>query len=315
MTAIEVGANIGELMHKAQVEAGHELVVRKPPEEPKRSLSTTLRVVGIELLPERDGTITLDAELEHVGRVLIAHSNSNSETDFPAFLSGITQRMLRFNKFGIDRRTGKLSRGSMVVEPRGVYTCPACGSSKAYTVSEAAVARRKDDAYQPRCVNPACTARAVTRWELTPFPALGADEELPKRMYAALQSACAGEYNTQYLIPRVWGVYPEGKAPTEWVPAAGDIKALAIMARIKTRRWEIRPFTHAIAAQSMQIHGLLAETTTDAAGLPGVAVGMLEQSVIDGQSTREYGHLIRFVPPTKQNNIKRRVMRAALTPV
>jgi DNA-directed RNA polymerase subunit RPC12/RpoP len=300
MNTVEVGANLGEQLAVAEQEAGHHVEVSTAPPAPEIKRDVTLRLVGVELVPAEAGRVTLDAQEQHVGRILTGpEAGMAGLLDYAEFLGMIQVREFKLNRFRVDQSTGRISRGSMVSDPSGVYVCPACKAEFKLTPAEVKKARQRQRTDKPVCRR--CDAQAQLQWRHTPPPPLGAGEPISKRLFETFQAGAQGELTeTPYLIPRIWSVYPTSSAPSEWAPEQDDVMAGEIMKREAEIGMTIRPFTHAFSARSQTLQSLILESTTEAPGQPGMAVGWLSQAALNGRLSDEYGYTVRLLSARKR---------------
>lgn len=128
----------------------------------------------------------------------------------------------------------------------------------------------------PKCEK--CGALKV--WTSDPEQLPSDQDPVIKSMFDRLQD------DREMDLPRVWAVYPKGKAPADWV--ARDELASEISQRMSRNGRCIIPAEWAAKAQSRAIRGLVMECTMGEEGSPGTSIGWLSHALIEGRDRVEY---------------------------
>lgn len=296
MMSVQIGANIGEALNIAQHEAGKQVEVTQSTE------NKSLYLVGIEMLPKESGRMTMDAQTRHVGRVIIGPSSDQADIDFDTFIQRTKTYKLQCNSFNINMTSGHITRGSVVANRSLVYACPACNEQFKLSFSELNRSKRQRQR-PPNCDK--CEIKPPLVWRYVDMPSIVQESKLAERMFNAFTTVDTKATSLdKYIIPRIWAIYSEHEAPSEWAPEVGDYKAAEIMRREREQGLTIRPFQHAMHSKSIAVKGLLLEATINrATGTPGVAIGWLDSNIIAGTGD-EAGYTVRLKP--KETTRKRK---------
>lgn len=276
------------------------------------------KIVAIEFpLGERsDGKVTVQANKRYRGRVVIGPARSMSGL-VPAehFAASLREIEVVFDGFWFDPHTGNLRQGSMVNYTPSCRKCPDCG--RAYQINLNMQKKLHDITGSDvvTCNHPDCvSARAARnlkaaelRWTRAPQPQIHPDDPIVGKMYTAF---CTNRpvLDELGMIPRVWGVYPLDKAPTDWVPAKQDWKAQVINARCMEKGWTIRPYQitkqvqrDVVRRRAVNVMSApILERTFTRDGTLGAVVGFMRPHVIspDKEVEKEmFGYKLRFLAP------------------
>lgn len=290
---LNIGAAVAEIMEQKQIEL---------------PIKEGLRIVGIRFDDQEPGRLTLPACVRQTGVAIIGPGGKLSSAE--KAMEGMLATRFVFHPVVMGER-GKIAQRCSIVNARRIkLDCPRCKHSDILfhdQIGRDKLRRERDFAKHPEqdikrpnfntLLCPKCKAEGVGVEMLR----VGLEQTLVEKGTfkdpvfagkddAGLESLISQVvYHSEYpevtvpILPRVWAVYPIGRAPNDWMPT--DAKALEIERRMRTKNATIRPFDVA-----MKAGGELQQLLLEAA--PEMEIGWVKETDL---ATSAYGFRREFI--------------------